>query len=337
MAPYELRIVGAGPAGSAAAIAAVTTVGAVRIFERSRSEHHKVCGEFISPEACRLLEAFGVWDDFLGRNPAGITRCILHFGSRTKEWRLAEPGFGLSRLALDRLLLRRATALGAAVCHDPNPPAMGTAAAPVIAASGRRSAASRGRRLFGYKAHFQGPANDAVELYFSRVGYMGVSAVEDNLTNVCGLAPEDMLRRYDFRIDDFLSDWPAARSRLRLLTRTMPWLRTGPLTFSSIRREHPGGDFVYPVGDALGFVDPFTGSGILNALMTGWLAGKAAARGVPSTQYTRQCRLLLRRAFTVSALFRAVWRAGFPQAALLIPGEWLYRLTRVRVPAFDAE
>jgi hypothetical protein len=201
MAPDELRIVGAGPAGSAAAIAAVTNVGTVRIFERSRSEHHKVCGEFISPEACRLLEAFAVWDDFLGRNPTGITRCILHFGSRTKEWPLAERGFGLSRLALDRLLLRRATALGATVCHDPNPPVMGTAAAPVIAASGRRSAASRGRRLFGYKAHFQGPANDAVELYFSRVGYMGVSAVEDNLTNVCGLAPEDVLRRYDFRIN----------------------------------------------------------------------------------------------------------------------------------------
>src|ERR1035441_10535526 len=54
---------------------------------------------------------------------------------------------------------------------------------------------------------------------------------------------------------------------------------------------------------------PFTGSGILNAMLTGELAGLAAA------SYLRDCRRLLRRVFLVSSAFRAIIASG--QAGLL--------------------
>src|ERR1041385_6554100 len=100
-----IQIHGAGPAAAAAAMSARRDGGGGQIFARSLRPRHQGCGEFISPADCRVLQELGVWDEFMGLNPARTVRCRLWFGSRRKEWKLSEPAFGLSRLALDRLLL----------------------------------------------------------------------------------------------------------------------------------------------------------------------------------------------------------------------------------------
>lgn len=328
----EIQIVGAGPAGSAAAIRALSESAAVHILERSRSSHHKVCGEFIPPEACRVLDELGVWQDFVRLNPARIRRTVLHFGSRTKQWNLREPAFSLSRLELDRLLLERAVTLGARLSRGESfhgAPATGET---LILAHGRQARALKSGRLFGFKAHFEGPTDDAVELHFTKFGYLGISAVENDRTNVCGIAPEEVLRRFDFEIDEVLRAEPALAERLRPMSRRMPWLTTGPLIFSRVNGNESREERIYPAGDALGFVDPFTGSGILNALLTGRLAGRAAARQIPVEMYVEQCAALLNRPFAVSTLFRILLRTGLSKLALLVPGEWLYSLTRAHVP-----
>jgi flavin-dependent dehydrogenase len=321
----NLNIVGGGPAGSAAAIAARSYGEAVRIVERSRTRRHKVCGEFIAPEAARILESLGVWQSFLDRAPARIRRCLLRFGRVEKSWPLAEPGYGLSRFELDHLLLERATECGAVLARgergDPH-----NRGGIVILAAGRAAPRHSRDRLFGFKSHFTGPTDDAVELYFARPAYVGVSAIEDGLTNVCGIAPESALRRCNFDFDEFVLSIPALADRLRPLTRQMKWIAAGPLAFS---KPHATGGDVYAAGDALGFNDPFTGSGILNALATGRLAGKSAARNVPVATYRRECRALLGQAFRISSLFRTLLRYDFmPHLAGLVPGDWLYRLTR---------
>jgi menaquinone-9 beta-reductase len=332
----QIQIVGAGPAGASAAIAALSDGAAVHLFERSAGPRHKVCGEFIPPEACAVLENLGVWSDVLDRRPARLRRCILRFGSRSKQWTFAEPAISLSRFELDRLLLNRAIQLGAEVTRgaaisEPTGPG------PVVIAHGRYSAAPRSGRLFGFKAHFDGPVDDAVELYFTQSGYFGVSSIEDNHTNVCGLAPEDTLRRYGFDIDAYVQSHPPLADRLRPLSRRMSWLRVGPLIFSPIALPDSSVTHTYPAGDALAFVDPFTGSGILNALLTGRSAGLSAARGVPAGAYARNCRTMLDRPFAVSTLFRLLLRARLSHLAMFVPGSWLYRLTRAHpVGAFDA-
>src|SRR5581483_1506420 len=70
-----IQIVGAGPAGAAAALGALRESAAVRIAERSRATRHKVCGEFISSEACSILEQLGVWQQFVKFSPSRIRRC----------------------------------------------------------------------------------------------------------------------------------------------------------------------------------------------------------------------------------------------------------------------
>jgi len=322
--PEEIQIAGAGPAGTAAAIAALSEGAAVHIYERSRNAKHKVCGEFISHEAFRVLERLGVARAFLELKPTVIRRCALHLGARVKEWTLDESAFGLRRLVLERLLLDHAAASGARVSR-------GTAFQPsdggdrVVVASGRRGSAARGGRLFGFKAHFSGPVSDSVDLFFTRFGYVGTSPVENGETNVCGLAPEEELRRHGFDVDSLLAGEHELAAHLRPLARRMEWLTTGPLAFSRLPKGEPR---VYLAGDGLGFIDPFTGSGILNALLTGRLAGIAAATGKSAAEHLRTCARLLDGPFATSAAFRALLRTRVRELAVLIPGTWLYKVTR---------
>lgn len=314
-----ISILGAGLAGSAAAIAARRLGASVELIERSRYPRHKVCGEFLSPEVACELERLGLWSDFTALRPAKMTRMLLRFARREKRCRLPEPAWGLSRYQFDWLLHRTAIAHGARA-------AAAAASSMRIIATGRRAAPRSGDRLFGFKAHFRGPVNDAVELYFIDRGYAGVSPAEDNLTNVCGLAPESLLRAKNFEVEALLTG--AIADRLRPLERTMDWLFAGPLDFQN-RFRGPVIEGEYPAGDALSFIDPFTGSGMLAALMTGRLAGEAASAGLPVNAHLRQCRNSLARPFEVSSLFRAVLQSGWAELiCAAVPARLLFRLTR---------
>ncbi len=326
----SILVLGGGPAGAAAAIAAASEGSSVRLLERSRQPRHKVCGEFLSPGICAALHHLGAADIVAGA--AVIRRCRLCFGLREKSWTLAEPARGLSRFEFDHRLLERAATYGAVIergataPHDLPPGA-------AIFALGRRPQSNRGDRLFGFKAHFEGPPGDAIELFFGPQGYIGINTIENGWTNVCGMAPEAVLRRYDFEIDPYVAAFPALAERLRPLCRRMPWLMVGPLCLTPVSGGPAPGDCLYPAGDALGFTDPFTGTGILNALLTGRLAGINAARSVPVSQHIRQCRDLLGRPFGVSAMFRKVlqWDCAW-QLAALTPGPWLFWVTRAHLP-----
>jgi hypothetical protein len=253
----------------------------------------------------------------------------LHFGRHEKMWRLPAPAFGLSRYRLDQLLLDAALARGAKLVCEAFP----SEGQPAIFAHGRKAkaAAQKGSRLFGFKAHFSGPVDDAVELFFNSRAYAGVSAVEGGITNICGLAPESLLASHGFDIDHLVGGWSALRARIRPLARTMDWMITGPLLFR--RAFHsPGGERQYPAGDALGFIDPFTGSGILSAVVTGRLAGEAAARNLSAKAYLRQCARLLRFQYWVSSLARFAILSGLAEElARWLPGELLFNLTRPHV------
>ncbi len=325
MARPTVQIIGAGPAGSSAAIAARQEGADVLLIEKSRFPRHKVCGEYLSPEVLPVLRALGAWDSILEARPAVMRRLILHFRSSEKRCMLPESAFGLSRYCLDQLLFNAAIKSGARNQVEPLPEPF---AGSTVLAYGRKNASPRGNRLFGFKAHFTGPANDAVELFFFDGCYVGVNAVEDGITNVCGLGPENILSRFDFDMDAVVASSKPLANRLEPLARQWKWLTTGPLVFQNAFRS--GSEFSsYPAGDALSFVDPFTGSGMLSALTTGRLAGIAAARGTPVHEYIDQCRRRLERPYQFSALFRGLLANGWGEGlAGLVPGQLLVWLTR---------
>jgi flavin-dependent dehydrogenase len=320
-----IRILGGGPAGSAAAIAALQHGAPVAVVEKSPFPRHKVCGEFLSPETAVVLNDLGVWGSFAALGPAKVRRMILTIGACVRRSSLPETAWGCSRYALDHLLFERAKSLGAVVSRAQLP------RQPIdVLAVGRTHITERGRRTFGFKAHFRGPSDDAVELYFFDGCYIGVCPVEDGITSICGLAPEELLRRFDFDYDVLPSRCCPLAERIASFTRVTKWFSAGPLVFRHFFRNWPN-PAVYPAGDALSFVDPFTGSGILSALLSGQLAGRAAARGTPVQDYLADCRRALSSPFQVATGLRTVLRFGLAdKLAPLIPASWLFALTRPR-------
>lgn len=315
----SIAILGGGPAGSSAAIAARLERCAVDLIEKSKFPRHKVCGEFFSPEIEADLKRLGAWDGFMASGPARILRMKLHFGRREKICRFPDPAWGLSRYTFDALLFDRAQQLGSRLISEPS-------GVPVVNATGRHgSSSTRGRRLFGFKAHFEGPADDAVELFFFQRCYVGINTVEGGRTNVCGLGPEDVLARYNFNFDEFVRQSPALAGRLAPLTRAMRWISTGPLQYA----QRFDAENQYLAGDALSFVDPFTGSGLLAAVRTGSLAGAAAAGGIPVASYLAQCRKILKNPFQMASVFREAVSRGLAEWLIgLVPGRVLFALTR---------
>jgi flavin-dependent dehydrogenase len=318
-----VTILGGGPAGASAALAALAEGAPATVIEKSAFPRHKVCGEFFSPETAGELERLGVWDAFLAAGPAPVRRVALHFGSRSRVSALPGRAWGLSRLVFDDLLLRRASSLGATVVRH------AAGADPAVIAAGRRpSPEPRGARVFGFKAHFDGPACDAVELFFFPGGYVGLSPVESGRTNICGLALESFLARTRFEYDAVLEHSEPLRERVAPLLRATPWLSTGPLQYAQHFRNPVG---KYVAGDWLSFVDPFTGSGLLAAVKTGALAGRAAARARPVEDYLADCRASLARPFSAAAILRKIVESGWAELLVrLAPSRLLFSITRPR-------
>ena len=321
---YRVRIAGAGLAGSAAAIAAIGAGSPVRMWDPAKLPKHRVCGEFLTPEIGPVLHRLGLWEQFLAANPARMTRMRLIFGAWATESRFSEPAYGLSRYRLDALMREEAERRGAQWIVER------VSGQVDIAAHGRQFASTGRDRLFGFKAHFRGPVSDAVELYFFDDFYVGVNPVEDGVTNVCGLGSEAGLRRLEFDYDALVASHPALAERLKPMTRSMDWLSTGPLLYQSRLADPPGTELL--AGDALQFVDPFTGTGMAVAIWTGAMAGQWVAGKRPPAAYYESVRSGISRQYQWCGLLRSAMEKRWPlRLAPLFPPAWLYALTRPKL------
>src|SRR5689334_23343909 len=92
-----VAIIGAGPAGCAAALAALAEGREVTLYEKSRFPRHKVCGEFFSPEIAGALQSLDLWTAFCAARPARITHAVLRLNGSVKSFPLPQPAYGLSR------------------------------------------------------------------------------------------------------------------------------------------------------------------------------------------------------------------------------------------------
>ncbi len=121
----EVAIVGAGPAGTATAWALARQGVDVLLLDRARFPRDKVCSEYLSPEASRILDAMGALaeceragahhlDGMLVRAPNGqVIRGDFQASHGYRGYR--DRGLALRRTVLDEILVRRARAAGARV------------------------------------------------------------------------------------------------------------------------------------------------------------------------------------------------------------------------------
>ena len=306
---YDVIIVGAGPAGSSAAIKLSSSGFKTLLLEQKHMPREKLCGEFVTPEAFPTLRRLGVMDDLLSAGAERLTSISLNAEngrrattpvadvSNVDDWVLS-----LSRAKFDQILFDQARKGGTTClegfsvsrCHQEGMHTLVTGikipegeektfkASVVIDASGRSSRFSvrnderrggvGGKRVYALKSHFrnvEGIAN-GVELYFFPGGYGGLSRIEDGLFNLCFTVSEQVLKDCGGVPDKVLQNSlflnPLAKRRLAPAVTTGSWLAVGPLSFGHKRYAN---DNVISVGDALGMIDPFTGTGIQIAVRSG--------------------------------------------------------------------
>ena len=120
--PFDAVIIGAGPAGSAAAILLARAGWAVALVERQTFPRRKVCGECIAASNLPLLAHLGIADAFEAQAGRELRQvALLHGSCAVKAALPAAPhsryawGRALGRETLDTLLLAQARAAGATV------------------------------------------------------------------------------------------------------------------------------------------------------------------------------------------------------------------------------
>jgi len=119
---FDAVIVGAGPAGSSAAILLARAGWSVALVEKQRFPRRKVCGECVAASNLPLLDALGIGSAFTAAAGPELRQVALLRGERSVLANLPRAsrqahrwGRALGRETLDTLLLEQARSAGAHV------------------------------------------------------------------------------------------------------------------------------------------------------------------------------------------------------------------------------
>ncbi|GIF02170.1 geranylgeranyl reductase family protein [Paractinoplanes rishiriensis] len=289
---FDVAVVGAGPAGSAAAIAACRAGARVLLLDRADFPRDKPCGDGIAAEAIGVLESLGVTGVTDGYPPVGRLRLVGPGGSVVAR-PLPRPAYTVPRRIFDERLVRAAVAAGADLRRHTVRTVHDDGAGPVTIDGrfeaavliGADGAGSVVRRTLGH------PGNPPGHLAVAIRGY----APSANRTEQIIITTERRWPAYawEFPIGDGTANIGYGEvltgerlSRAYLLDRLRALLPGGEPTSVrghhlplSTRRPPPARGRTLLAGDALSLINPFTGEGIFYAVLSGALAGTAAAGG----------------------------------------------------------
>jgi flavin-dependent dehydrogenase len=283
-------IVGGGPAGLAAAIAARAKGLRVTLVDSRTPPIDKACGEGLLPEAVAALGNLGV--DLHSASPtpfAGIRFSDEHSSASARFPR--GTAFGMRRTILHKLLVDRAAAVGVSFVWGARVAGFDGAGAKVngewircywlIGADGQHSSVRRfaklGRGLrgptrFGFRRHYAVPPwNDLVEVHWSERCQMVITPT--GAEEICvSLFAGDL----HLRIDRALQEFPAVAERLR---GAQPVSRQAGAITSLGRAHGVTRGTIALVGDASGTVDGIAGQGLSLAFQQAQALGEALGRG----------------------------------------------------------
>jgi flavin-dependent dehydrogenase len=309
-----------GPAGAACAIELARNGRPVTVLEKTRLAHHKVCGEFLSVEAQALLAYLGLNIQALGATEIGTYS--LASGSNFRAVHLPFRGAGLSRFSLDQALLQLATEAGAEVqrgvtvtrlISETAAIAVHTTeqeyhAARVVVATGKHDVKDCTRpktSTLAFKLQLRagtaavGRLRNFVHLTVFPGGYAGACLVESEALTLCWLIEQRLLKQIGIAWDTQAGYLASQSSFLRdLISQAEPlWQKAVAIgaVQQGFLRKRPLSELVYPIGDQLAVIPPFTGDGMAIALNSGIAAARAILNDMPASEFQGKMIAGLRR------------------------------------------
>jgi flavin-dependent dehydrogenase len=331
---WDVVVVGAGPAGALAAQQLAQQGTAVLLVDQAAFPRWKVCGCCLNGRALAVLEAAGLGDIPLQCKAIPLNAIQLSAGKCGVRLPLA-GGVSLSREAFDTALVRAAVRAGAAFLPQTRgalpPSGLATAAeyrpvelhqGPVSAQVLARcllAADGLGGKLLVRAGIGQTPASSGARIGAGAVapgapdfyergtvymscgseGYLGSVRLEDGRLDLAAALDRSAVRTpggpaaVAARLLEE-AGWPAVVGLQQL-----SWRGTPALTRQASRRA---AERLFVVGDAAGYVEPFTGEGMAWALASGLavapLAARAARTWYPALAQTWDdihCRIVTRR------------------------------------------
>ncbi|MGY2083246.1 NAD(P)/FAD-dependent oxidoreductase [Blastococcus sp. SYSU DS0539] len=338
MEHWDVVVVGGGPAGAAAALAARRARPSARVLVLDRADfpRDKVCGDGIAAEALDVLTGLGVAPAAVTDGYPAVPRLRLRSpGGATVERATARPSYVIPRAVLDARLVDAAQEAGAVLrrqlvravtVHPDAVEVDGSVTAGVLI--GADGAESVVRRAVGAGRNRPDQLAVAIRGYAPEPpGQRGVQVITTTEQRWPAYAWSFPLGdgRANVGYGELVSGGATRAALLDGLQRLLPGvaadeLRAHRLPLSTGRPRQPDGR-VLLAGDAAALINPLTGEGIFYAVLSGALAGEAAAAGAGAGAAYRRAltgRLgrHLRHSSTASALSRwpvlmdAVFRAA---------------------------
>ena len=322
----DVIVIGGGPAGCAAAIGLSRLGYRVVLCDQAKFPRDKVCGEFISPAADPILARLGVLDRIEALKPKrlkgvaissyGGEEILVDYpklpGMQSKPTSLSVP-----RYELDSLLIEETKRAGTVVqeqCKvtdflfengcvagvkgwDANKTSFSIRSPLVIDAGGRNSLSLKkfklkqkpaGKVKIALAAHWQGAQiyDDYCFMHVSDWGYTGISSIGKDKANVVLVANRNSMngeKPHEFYINMLMKN-PLRRKILQDAYCIESVRGVESLAFSS--KPPPCGGLLM-VGDAMGFIDPFTGEGIYLSLRSSEIAVEVAEMALKNNDLSK--------------------------------------------------
>ncbi len=307
-APWDAIVVGAGPAGSLAAREIAKNGGKVLLVERRGFPRWKVCGACLNGRGLAVLDAVGLGN--LASQLDAIPLKTFDLRHRGRSALLPLPsGVALSRARMDAALTDEARFAGAEVYLETQATVLSAgpefrdvsltrdgrtikvSARVVVVAAGLgqhcvadepdvHAPAIEGSRM-GAGCEVEDPDGQpepgTLAMAVGRHGYVGLVRVETGKLNIAAAFDRDWLRGLGT---------PGLAAAAILVEAGFPavagledaaWQGTVGLTR---RVRIAGANRLLLVGDAIGYVEPFTGEGMAWALASGQAVAPVALKGI---------------------------------------------------------
>ena len=317
----EVLIIGGGPAGLAAAIAARQRGFEVAVVDSACPPIDKPCGEGLMPDGLAALAELGVTIPEEESHPFRGIRFVSAQYSVDASFP-SGSGVGVRRTGLHRAMIERAAEVGVALHWGTTVSALDgdqvwlrnepVRARWIVGADGLNSrvrawaglgdAVCR-RRRFAFRRHYRAtPWGDCMEIHWGPRAQLYVTPIGKQ--EICLVV---ISRNPRLRIDEALLDFPGVAKRLQRSEPTST--ERGALSVTYNVRRVCGGTIAL-VGDASGAVDAITGDGLCMAFrQAACLADSLAAGSL--NRYQSAHRALIRRPTLMGELMLTLERPAW--------------------------